>query len=443
MRTIHEAARAIRAGEITPVTLVEECLAAIDAWEHHVKAWVFVDRDGALAEARRLTDELRRGLDRGPLHGIPLGVKDIIDVFDWPTAAGSKLWANSIARQDADVIANLRQAGAIFLGKTVTTQYASFDPPVTRNPWDLSRTPGGSSSGSAVAVATGMCLGALGTQTGGSLTRPASYCGVMAYKPNYGLVSTKGVVPLAHSMDHVGPMARCVKDLAILLQGMVHLIHLDECRRIEPYQSRESEPRLFTCSNSTFGLFDDREERAAQQGFDELWRSLSKVAALTVGYWPGAFAEVNSRHRIVMAVEAAQFHRERMAKHPGDYQPRIRQLLEEGLSCSAVEYAACKDYRLKMRVAIQNQMRAAGVLLMPATTTPAPDAATTGNPAFNSPWSYLGLPTVSMPTGQFIEGLPLAVQLVTNIGNEGELFSVATWLEEHLAVGPLSPPLPA
>ncbi len=142
-------------------------------------------------------------------------------MFDWPTAGGSKLWANSIARQDADVVRQLRQAGAIFLGKTVTTQYASFDPPVTRNPWNLERTPGGSSSGSAAAVATGMCLGALGSQTGGSITRPASYCGVAGCKPTYGFVSCQGVVPLAHSMDHPGPIGRCVADLGIMLQAML------------------------------------------------------------------------------------------------------------------------------------------------------------------------------------------------------------------------------
>src|SRR5437016_5223917 len=221
MDTIHEAAEAIRQKKITPVDLVNQCLAQIDRWEEKVRAWVFVDREYALAEAKRLTDELAKGQYRGPLHGIPIGVKDIYDVFDWPTACGSKLWANSIARQDAPIIASLRTAGAIFLGKTVTTQYASFDPPVTRNPWNLAHTPGGSSSGSAAAVATGMCLGALGSQTGGSITRPASYCGVAGCKPAYGAVSCKGVVPLAPSMDHPGPIARCVKDLAIMLQAMV------------------------------------------------------------------------------------------------------------------------------------------------------------------------------------------------------------------------------
>ena len=182
---------------------------------------MFVATDEAKEQAQRLTAELKAGQYRGPLHGMPIGIKDIIDVAHWPTAAGSKLWANSIAREDATLVRKLRQAGAIILGKTVTTQYASFDPPVTRNPWNLERTPGGSSSGSAAAVACGMCLGSIGTQTGGSITRPAAYCGVASCKPSFGYVSTRGVVPLAPSMDHPGPMARCVWDLAVILQTII------------------------------------------------------------------------------------------------------------------------------------------------------------------------------------------------------------------------------
>src|SRR6266851_5133320 len=229
MLTIHAAAEEIRQGKLSPVELLEACLQRIDRFEEKVRAWVLVDRDGARAVAKERELELHRGQWRGPLHGIPLGIKDIIDVFDWPTAAGSRLWQNSIARQDATVVRKLREAGAVLIGKTVTTQYASFDPPPTRNPWNLARTPGGSSSGSAAAIACGMCLGALGSQTGGSITRPASYCGVAGLKPTYGRVSTRGVVPLAPSMDHVGPMARCVHDLAILFQVIVGWPKLGEC----------------------------------------------------------------------------------------------------------------------------------------------------------------------------------------------------------------------
>src|SRR6266851_6446430 len=190
--TIHSAAADIRAGRLSPLDILEACLVRIDEREEHVKAWVLVDRDAARADAERATAELREGHDRGPLHGIPIGIKDIIDVYDWPTAAGSRRWAQSYARHDAPVVQRLRQAGAVLVGKTVTTQYASFDPPPTRNPWNRERTPGGSSSGSAAAVASGMCLGALGSQTGGSITRPASFCGIAGYKPTFGMLSRRG-----------------------------------------------------------------------------------------------------------------------------------------------------------------------------------------------------------------------------------------------------------
>jgi aspartyl-tRNA(Asn)/glutamyl-tRNA(Gln) amidotransferase subunit A len=196
-RTITDAAGFIRRGELTPSELLEQCLARIDRYEAKVRAWVFIDRGRARQDAERLTAELKAGQNRGPLHGIPVGVKDIIDVFDLPTGCGSKRWANSYARRDANCVKRLRDAGAVIVGKTVTTAYASFDPPVTRNPWNLDRTPGGSSSGSAVAVACGMCLGALASQTGGSITRPASYCGVYSLKASSGRVSTDGVLPLA------------------------------------------------------------------------------------------------------------------------------------------------------------------------------------------------------------------------------------------------------
>jgi aspartyl-tRNA(Asn)/glutamyl-tRNA(Gln) amidotransferase subunit A len=452
MQTIHEAANAIRQKKITPVDLVEQCLANIDRWEEKVHAWVFVDRDGARAEAERLTAELERGQYRGPLHGIPIGVKDIFDVFDWPTAAGSKLWANSIARQDADVVRQLRQAGAIFLGKTVTTQFASFDPPVTRNPWNLEHTPGGSSSGSAVAVATGMCLGALGSQTGGSITRPASYCGVAGCKPSYGAVSCKGVVPLAPSMDHPGPIARCVTDLAILLQAMAGkrwsgagntgpgpetdfsrvCLSADRADTIEFGLAR---PR---------GLFHEVAESSVRVAMDEVCEVLSRTLSEQGGRihdvcLPTSFAEVIPRHRRVMAVEAAIFHKTRLERHPEDYQPRIRELIEEGMRCPGVEAIECMEHKQRLTSELASQLFGA-VLITPATTSPAPDSKTTGNPAFNSPWSYTGLATISLPTGQFVDGLPLAIQLVARF--EADVFRAAAWCEMALGACALTPPLP-
>jgi len=438
--TIHTAAEDIRKGRLSPVELVKSCLERIERCEDRVHAWVLIDREGALARAEECVREIERGGWRGPLHGIPVAIKDIFDVFDWPTAAGSRLWKNSIARQDATVVRRLRQAGVVFLGKTVTTQYASFDPPPTRNPWNTTRTPGGSSSGSAAALACGMCLGALGSQTGGSITRPASYCGVAGCKPSFGRVSTAGVVPLAPSLDHVGPMARCVRDLEILLNAIVDPLQRPGKPEAEsnPPASRERPPRL----GRLRGLFDHRADAAVAEMMHQVCVGLEKKGATIVDVpEPAAFAEVLPRHRIVMAVEAAAYHQERLRKHPEDYDPRIRALIEEGLSCPATEYARHNEHQ----ALLVNEMLCCtawiDALLTPATTNPAPDAATTGDPAFNSPWSYVGFPTISFPTGLSADGLPLAIQLVGRPWSESKLFSTALWCEDALGVALGEPPV--
>ena len=439
MQTIHEAAEAIRGRRVTPIDLVEQCLDAIERWEKHVHAWVFVDAEYARAEAKRLTDELANGHYRGPLHGIPIGVKDIYDIFDWPTACGSKLWANSIARQDAPIIASLRTAGAIFLGKTVTTQYASFDPPVTRNPWNLAHTPGGSSSGSAAAVSTGMCLGAIGSQTGGSITRPASYCGIAGCKPTYGLLPLEGILPLAHSMDHPGPMANCVMDLAILLRAMLEFHGVCQPPNyVEKAAVAASRPRFGRLRQ----LFEEKADEPVRDMMDEICHRFSQDGAeVDEVALPAGYAEVIARHRIVMAVEAAQFHEARLRRHPEDYAPCITKLLEEGLACPAPEYARTKQHQEELTQATSFVFKDM-VLLCPATTGPAPLAETTGDPAFNAPWSYTGMPTISIQTGYFVDGLPLAIQLVAGPHCEDLLFSVAAWCEKRLAPSPLVPKLP-
>jgi aspartyl-tRNA(Asn)/glutamyl-tRNA(Gln) amidotransferase subunit A len=441
--TIAAAGRDLRDGRLTPRDLLEACLERIDRYEARVGAWVFVDRAGAPAEADRLGKELSQGHRRGQLHGIPLGIKDIIDVFDWPTAAGSRRWAQSIARRDATVVERLRQAGAVFVGKTVTTQYASFDPPVTRNPWLHDRTPGGSSSGSAAAVACGMCLGALGSQTGGSIIRPASYCGVHGCKPTWGRVPVDGVVPLAPSMDHIGPMAGCVADLAPLLQAIAGADPLDptcSSRPVPDLLARLDQavpPRL----GRVRGLFEDLAEppvRALMERASKEFRTSG--AEITEVALPAEFAEVLPRHRVVMAVEAAGYHEPRLRRHPEEYEPKIRGLLEEGLACTAPEYARCKEHQHRLGQAMLACFQGIDALLTPATTSPAPEARTTGDPAFNSPWSYTGLPTVCIPAGWSAEGLPLANQLVCPPWSEAELLAAAQWCEKALRCEKREPP---
>jgi aspartyl-tRNA(Asn)/glutamyl-tRNA(Gln) amidotransferase subunit A len=443
--TIHAAADDLRHGRTTSLDLLDACLAQIDRYEERIRAWVFVDREGARVEAEGLTEELKRGQYRGPLHGIPLGIKDIFDVFDWPTAAGSRLWAKCIARQDATVVKRLRQAGAVLLGKTVTTQYASFDPPPTRNPWNPERTPGGSSSGSAAALACGMCFGALGSQTGGSITRPASYCGVAGCKPTYGRVSCAGVVPLAHSMDHPGPMARCVRDLAILLQAIAGADPLDPacCNRPVPnYLAGIGEPTPPPRLARVRGLFEERAEAPMLDMMQRVGGVLkARGPTLVETALPAAFSEVVPRHRTVMAVEAAMFHQQRLASHPDDYDPEIRGLLEEGLACPASEYARTKEHQRQLSSEILECFQGVDALWTPATTGPAPAAKTTGDPAFNSPWSYTGLPTVSIPAGWTPDGLPLAIQFIGRPWDEARLLAAAAWCEEVLAVEKRAPPI--
>jgi aspartyl-tRNA(Asn)/glutamyl-tRNA(Gln) amidotransferase subunit A len=434
--TLHAAAAEIRGGQLSPVDLLDACLERVERLEPRVRAWVFTDPEGARADARERAEELGRGQYRGPLHGIPIGIKDIFDVFDWPTACGSRLWARSFARRDATTVERLRRAGAVFVGKTVTTQYASFDPPPTRNPWNLERTPGGSSSGSAAAVACGMCLGTLGSQTGGSITRPASYCGVAGCKPTYGRVSCDGVMPLAESMDHPGALAAGVRDLAILLEAIAGPDPRDPACSPRPVPDLTARlvgmlppPRL----GRLHGLFDSLATPPVLRLMEQVAQKVrARGAALRDVALPASFAEVIPRHRTVMAVEALAYHGPRLKRHPEDYDPCFRSLLEEASACPAAEYARCKDHQRLLRQEMLACFEGVDALLAPATTMPAPGPATTGDPAFNSPWSYTGLPVVSLPAGWSADGLPLAVQLVGAPWAEADVFAAAAWCEDVL-----------
>lgn len=427
--TIAQAAAAVRRGELTLVELLEQCLARIDRYEDRVRAWAYLDRDGARQQAERLTAELKSN-DRGPLHGIPIGIKDIIDVFDMPTGCGSKLWANSYARQDAAVVARLRQAGAILVGKTVTTAFASFDPPPTRNPWNPDRTPGGSSSGSAAAVACGMCLGAVATQTGGSITRPAAYCGVFSIKPTFGRVSAKGVLPLAPRLDHVGVMANSVADLTILFEAI----------RTAPAAWAGFHRRLL-CPT------DFAPPELIEPVMAEAFARFRAATEEQGWHWqeyrlPPSFSDVRRYQYTLMAVGAAAYHGERFRRRPEDYPPKVSQLIRDGGSCSAADYERALRHHSRFRAEIDAAFPDGwDALVTPATPGPAPATDTTGDPVFNSPWSYAGLPVVSLPVGWSDDGLPLSVQLVGRRGRDEQLLALAGLLQQATSFVPRPVPL--
>lgn len=432
--TIEGIGLALREGRTSCVELVERCLAAVDEWEPKVKAWVTIDRIGAVDQARERDADLKSGRDLGPLHGLPVGIKDIIDVSGLETRSGSPRpsdWKRP--PDDAEVVRLLRAAGAVILGKTVTTPFAWIDPPQTRNPWDLDRTPGGSSSGSAVAVATGMCLAAVGSQTGGSIIRPASFCGVAGLKPTFGTIARDGVFPFAPSLDTLGPLARTVRDLRLLFEA----IGLDDAGRpissdVRPWVEA---PRL----GQLRGLFltsADPEMKSALARAIAVWTDAG--AECEPFDLPEEFGSVHRLHRTVMAAEAASFHRDDFESARAEYPPRMAELLAEGLDVKAVDYIDARD-DMSTSIAIASilQDHERHALVTPAAIGPAPGIETTGDPIFNSPWTYSGLPTVTFPIGLSSGGLPLGVQLVGKAWEEAELFAVAEWCERairpHLA----------
>ncbi|MFO7903769.1 MAG: amidase [Planctomycetota bacterium] len=423
--TLSEAAEAVRNGRLRPSQLVAECLERIDRTDKRWRAWAHVDRPGALRDAERLDRELDAGAPPGPLQGIPIGVKDIIDVAGLPTRAGSPLRESHIAAEDAPVVARLRAAGAIVLGKTVTTQFACFDPPDTVNPHDASRTPGGSSSGSAVAVATQTCLAALGSQTGGSIIRPASYCGVVGLKPSRARWSTSGVVPVSGLLDHVGPLAARVEDLfpiwrAVVgspLTGPSSLPSAPRPQRfglVRGFFQSAADPRLLA-------LVDVAVERLIDAG-----TTLESIDP------PAELDDVLAMHHRIMAKELADYHAGSFARHPDQYAPGIATLIREGLHISPADYQAAVRHRLEF-IAVMERAFGQGpeFWITPATPTPAPGRETTGDPAFNTPWSYCGFPSISIPCGS-LDGLPVALQVIAATGQDEALLRVASDLETQL-----------
>jgi Asp-tRNA(Asn)/Glu-tRNA(Gln) amidotransferase A subunit family amidase len=440
LMSISEAAAAFRQGRLRPLDLVERCLEQIRRNEDRVHAWVVVDEAGARRTAEERGRQLAAGRDLGPLHGIPLGIKDIIDVEGVATRAGSPLRENHVARADAPLVAALRQAGAIVLGKTVTVEFACFDPSPSRNPWDpaLEHSPGGSSSGSAVAVALGMCLGALGTQTGGSLVRPSSFCGISTLKPTWGRYSLDGVVPVSFHFDHPGPMARKVADLAILFRHLARSDATESPPTADPIAGAVSAQASASSRPPRLGWVEGffKEEaaepiRAATQA--AVARLRDGGARITPVALPDYFHETVALHGRIMAVEAAAYHREQFAAHRSSYGPMITGLLDEGLSISGVDYAAALAHLRHVRRRAAEMLDGVDALVCPATDATAPPTlATTGNKKFQAPWSYAGLPVVSIPCSLASDGMPAAIQLVGRPDQEWPLLEVARWCETQL-----------
>jgi len=441
-----ELARQIKQKTITPVEVAQAFLDRIDALEPELDAWVRVDRETVLADAQQRQVELESGAATGPLHGVPIGIKDIYNIAGIPTTCGSKVYADFVPDETAVTINLLEKAGAVVLGKTVTTEFACLDPSHTKNPWNPAHTPGGSSSGSAASVAARMCPIAMGSQTVGSVLRPASYNGIVGLKPTYGRVSRRGVVPVSWSLDTVGWMGRSVEDMALLLQIMAGPDELDPVASRLPagdYLSgleSASSPRIGLITSFFMEESDQESQAQTRAVLEKLKSAGATVVEVTL---PESFKTAFEDQLLIMGVEAAAFHKPMYEKQAEDYRPKLREMLRQGLATDAITYTKALERRLRFTADMKLLAEQADVLLTPSTpTAPLADLTNTGDTRFQGPWTSCGLPTITLPVGLAESGLPLGIQLIAPPFEEARLLSIARWCEKIMDVK-LTPPIAA
>lgn len=421
-----EAARRIRSGRLTSAAYTESLLTRIKAREEEIQAWQWLDADRArslAAEADQATSPMRVA---HPLHGIPVAVKDIFYTAGIPTEMGCRAYAGFVPEDTADVVARLESAGGIMLGKTVTTEAAFMQPSKTRNPWNVAHTPGGSSSGSAAAVAAGFVAGALGTQTNGSVIRPAAFCGVVGYKPSFGQMSSRGMLPFSPTLDQPGVFARSVADAAFLASCLT-----SQRNAIAPeVRAARSAPRLAAVRSPAWYLAQPAQRAQFEADIARLRDAGASVDVLEV---PGEFDAAIRVHRTIMLYEAARLSRAARQVSREGFSDLLNKALDEG---DAIRDA---DYRdaLKARTHLQQSLaqffdRGYSAIITPPAAGEAPASLdTTGDPRFCTPWSLVGAPAITIPTGKGPSGMPLGLQIVGAAEEENYLLATAAWCEMH------------
>jgi len=416
------AAQAVREGRLRSVDLVQSCLDRIAAREPQIHAWAWLDPAAALGAAQAL-DRLPV---RGPLHGVPMAVKDIIDTVDMPTECGSAIYRGRRPGADASCVALARRAGALVLGKTVTTEFAYFAPGPTANPHRLLHTPGGSSSGSAAAVADCMVPAGFGTQTAASVTRPASFCGVTGYKSSLGEFSLAGIKPFAASFDALGSLTRGVVDAQWLRWAL-----LGERQAIDT-ACITAPPRVGLCRTPWW----DQAAPDCQLALDSVARQLSeKGASVSTADLPPHFAGLAQVHKTIMAYEAARSLAFENDRHHDALSPQMRQLLADGMGVGRAQYLAALEAGDAARREFADWRSRWDVLLAPSAVGEAPlGLGATGDPLFSRMWTLLGVPTVTLPLGCGATGLPIGAQLIGSMRGDEHLLACARWVEDHVRV---------
>ncbi len=419
VRTVTELAGLLASGGTTVEAVARTCLDRIDAGDPVVKAWVHVDPEAVLAGARELDAVGTSG--RELLHGIPLGVKDIFDTHDMPTAYGSPIYAGHRPAADAASVAVARRRGMLPLGKLVTTEFAAWPPGPTTNPHDVARTPGGSSSGSAAAVAAGMVPVAFATQTTGSIIRPAAFCGVVGYKPSHGTLACTGVKAISESFDTVGVMACTVADAALVVGALSGRALEPACRRAAPSLGICLTYEWAAALPETVALFDALPQLLERAGVRPVLVEL-----------PGVFAGLAEAQGAIWTFEIARCLADEHRRFRELIREPLRGMLDAGAAMPSAEYDVYCGRLRECRTALAAVFEGLDALVVPSAPGEAPDVATTGDPIFNRAWSALGVPAITVPAGQGPSGLPLGLQVVGLPGHDQLVLGCAAWLEQAL-----------
>jgi Asp-tRNA(Asn)/Glu-tRNA(Gln) amidotransferase A subunit family amidase len=410
----------IAAGEITCEAVTRDCIERIAAREPAVKAWVKFNSELALAQAHAL----EREPCRGPLYGVPIGIKDVIDTFDMPTEMGSPIYRGYRPTADAACVALLRRAGAVILGKTATCELAGMAPAATTNPHNPAHTPGGSSSGSAAAVADVMVPAALGTQTGGSVLRPSSFCGVFGYKPTYNTFNKAGLKPAAESIDTIGWIARSIEDIALLTA----VLRMDEP---QPLRTMSAAPRIALCRTELW----DGAQPETKSAVENAAVALSKAGAVVRDVdLPGEFAGLPALARgTINHFERAACMAFEWDNHRAALSPQMRRYIENGLKTSRADYVAAWRCIEQCRTLLPKVFDGIDVLLTPCVPGEAPKGlASTGDPSMQAMWTALHTPTMTLPTHRGPNNLPVGIQLVAQRYDDDRLFACARWIWDSI-----------
>lgn len=418
-----ETVRMIQSGSMQPQDLIDVSHARATALEPDLHAFTYLPSEPPRATA---------GL--GPLAGIAVGAKDLVDTADMPTTYGSPIYADHQPSEDAWIVTRLKDLSATVLGKTVTTEFAWRHPGPTRNPWNLNHTPGGSSSGSAASVASGSVQLALGTQTLGSILRPASFCGVVGFKPSFGTISLKGVRALSQSLDHLGVFARSVDDVAYALALLAggpgaarHAPFQVSTDGIVPFPA----PRIAWLKPAASPALDDYQSALLAETAKRFTDAGAVVESFAL---PAEFDALSDMAAILYGAEGAANFSDLVKRFPDKTSDRLKALVEGGLAISATSYIAARNAQLELRAAFSSATAGFDAVLTTAATGEAPESLTqTGDPGLCVPWTTLGVPAISLPAGIGPRGLPLGIQLLAPFGENLKLLRIAKWCESSLA----------